>query len=167
MLKEIGLLLLVLCGGLCGFYAAVSVRRKQQQLVTLSALLHELEISMWCHGGTLQELLELLTQRETYRCFSFLGDTIAAMQEQASFSVAWREAVQTDAALSVDSKQLLCELGEELGTSDLYSQREILERYRSRLQQQEAAQREASQKKIKLYQSMGLLAGMAIAILLC
>jgi len=89
------------------------------------------------------------------------------MQEQASFSVAWREAVQTDAALSVDSKQLLCELGEELGTSDLYSKREILERYRSRLQQQEAAQREASQKKIKLYQSMGLLAGMAIAILLC
>lgn len=167
MLKGIGLLLLVLCGGLCGFYAAATVRRKQQQLLTLSALLHELEISMWCHGGTLQELLELLKERETYRCFSFLRDTIAAMQEQVAFSAAWREAVQTDSVLSADSKQLLCALGEELGISDLYSQREILERYRSRLQQQEAAQRENSQKKIKLYQSMGLLAGMAAAILLC
>ncbi|MDO4156905.1 MAG: stage III sporulation protein AB [Oscillospiraceae bacterium] len=167
MLKGIGLLLLVFCGGLCGFYAAATVRRKQQQLLTLSALLHELEISMWCHGGTLQELLELLKERETYRCFSFLRDTIAAMQEQAVFSAAWREAVQADSSLSEDSKQLLYALGEELGISDLYSQREILERYRSRLQQQEAAQRENSQKKIKLYQSMGLLAGMAVAILLC
>lgn len=167
MLKGIGLLLLVVCGGLCGFYAAANVRRKQQQLVTLSSLLHELEISMWCHGGTLQELLELLTQRETYRCFSFLRNTIVSMQEQTSFSVAWREAVQADATLPLDSKQLLCELGEELGISDLYSQREILERYRSRLQQQETAQREESQKKIKLYQSMGLLVGIAIAILIC
>lgn len=167
MLKGIGLLLLVLCGGLCGFYAAANVRRKQQYLVTLSALLHELEISMWCHGGTLQELLELLAERETYRCFSFLRSTIAAMQESVSFSEAWKEAVQADVALSIDSKRLLCELGEELGTSDLCSQREILERYRSRLQQQEADQREPSQKKIRLYQSMGLLAGMAVAILLC
>ena len=61
----------------------------------------------------------------------------------------------------------LCELGEELGISDLYTQKEILERYRSRVQQMEAEQRETSRKKIRLYQSMGLLAGMAVAILLC
>ena len=51
--------------------------------------------------------------------------------------------------------------------SDLYTQKEILERYRSRVQQMEAEQRETSRKKIRLYQSMGLLAGMAVAILLC
>lgn len=167
MLKGIGLLLLVLCGGLCGFYAAANVRRKQQYLVTLSALLHELEISMWCHGGTLQELLELLAERETYRCFSFLKKHHCCDAGKCILSEAWKEAVQADVALSIDSKRLLCELGEELGTSDLCSQREILERYRSRLQQQEADQREPSQKKIRLYQSMGLLAGMAVAILLC
>ena len=68
---------------------------------------------------------------------------------------------------SPDSQQMLCELGEELGISDLYTQKEILERYRSRMQQMEAEQRETSRKKIRLYQSMGLLAGMAVAILLC
>ncbi|MFR2437231.1 MAG: hypothetical protein ACLS8H_04325 [Ruminococcus sp.] len=54
-----------------------------------------------------------------------------------------------------------------MGISDLYTQKEILERYRSRVQQMEAEQRETSRKKIRLYQSMGLLAGMAVAILLC
>ncbi len=167
MLKGMGLLLLVLCGGLCGRYAAAMVKRKQQILVHLAAMLHELEIAMWCHGGTLEELLQQLCERETYRCFSFLSETIAAMAEQQSFSVAWCTAVQAEDKLSADSRQLLCELGKELGVSDLLSQREILERYRSRLQQQEAMQREDTQKKIRLYQSIGLLAGITAAILLC
>ena len=158
MLKGIGLLCLVLCGGICGFLAANRVRQKQEQLIHLAAFLHELEIRMWCHGGTLEQ--------ETYQTFSFLSNTLIAMQ-QVSFTEAWKTSVQADKELSPDSQQMLCELGEELGISDLYTQKEILERYRSRMQQMEAEQRETSRKKIRLYQSMGLLAGMAVAILLC
>ena len=65
MLKGIGLLCLVLCGGICGFLAANRVRQKQEQLVHLAAFLHELEIRMWCHGGTLQELFQQLSEQET------------------------------------------------------------------------------------------------------
>ena len=121
---------------------------------------------MWCHGGILQELFQQLSEQETYQTFSFLSNTLIAMQ-QVSFTEAWKTSVQADKELSPDSRQMLCELGEELGISDLYTQKEILERYRSRMQQMEAEQRETSRKKIRLYQSMGLLAGMAVAILLC
>ena len=65
MLKGIGLLCLVLCGGICGFLAANRVRREQEQLVHLAAFLHELEIRMWCHGGTLQELFQQLSEQES------------------------------------------------------------------------------------------------------
>ena len=116
--------------------------------------------------GTLQELFQQLSEQETYQTFSFLSNTLIAMQ-QVSFTEAWKTSVQADKELSPDSQQMLCELGEELGISDLYTQKEILERYRSRMQQMEAEQRETSRKKIRLYQSMGLLAGMAVAILLC
>ena len=140
MLKGIGLLCLVLCGGICGFLAANRVRQKQEQLVHLAAFLHELEIRMWCHGGTLQELFQQLSEQETYQTFSFLSNTLIAMQ-QVSFTEAWKTSVQADKELSPDSQQMLCELGEELGISDLYTQKEILERYRSRVQQMEAEQR--------------------------
>lgn len=105
-------------------------------------------------------------EQETYQTFSFLSNTLIAMQ-QVSFTEAWKTSVQADKELSPDSRQMLCELGEELGISDLYTQKEILERYRSRVQQMEAEQRETSRKKIRLYQSMGLLAEWAVAILLC
>ena len=125
MLKGIGLLCLVLCGGICGFLAANRVRQKQEQLVHLAAFLHELEIRMWCHGGTLQELFQQLSEQETYQTFSFLSNTLIAMQ-QVSFTEAWKTSVQADKELSPDSRQMLCELGEELGISDLYTQKEIL-----------------------------------------
>ncbi|MFR2438128.1 MAG: stage III sporulation protein AB, partial [Ruminococcus sp.] len=112
MLKGIGLLCLVLCGGICGFLAANRVRREQEQLVHLAAFLHELEIRMWCHGGTLQELFQQLSEQETYQTFSFLSNTIIAMQ-QVSFTEAWKTSVQADKELSPDSRQMLCELGEE------------------------------------------------------
>lgn len=140
------MLCLVLCGGICGFLAANRVRREQEQLVHLAAFLHELEIRMWCHGGTLQELFQQLSEQETYQTFSFLSNTLIAMQ-QVSFTEAWKTSVQADKELSPDSRQMLCELGEELGISDLYTQKEILERYRSRVQQMEAEQRETSERK--------------------
>ena len=123
MLKGIGLLCLVLCGGICGFLAANRVCQKQEQLVHLAAFLHELEIRMWCHGGTLQELFQQLSEQETYQTFSFLSNTLIAMQ-QVSFTEAWKTSVQADKELSPDSRQMLCELGEELGISDLYTQKE-------------------------------------------
>ena len=113
MLKGIGLLCLVLCGGICGFLAANRIRQKQEQLVHLAAFLHELEIRMWCHGGTLQELFQQLSEQETYQTFSFLSNTLIAMQ-QVSFTEAWKTSVQADKELSPDSQQMLCELGEEL-----------------------------------------------------
>ena len=166
MLKGIGLLCLVLCGGICGFLAANRVCQKQEQLVHLAAFLHELEIRMWCLGGTLQELFQQLSEQETYQTFSFLSNTLIAMQ-QVSFTEAWKTSVQADKELSPDSRQMRCELVEEFGISDLYTQKEILERYRSRMQQMEAEQRETSRKKIRLYQRIGLLAEMAVAIMLC
>ena len=156
----------MLCGGISGLLAANRVRHKQEQLVYLAAFLHEFEFRMGCHGGTLQELFQQLSEQETYQTFSFLSNTLIAMQ-QVSFTEAWKTSVQADKELSPDSQQMLCELGEELGISDLYTQKEILERYRSRMQQMDAEQGETGRKKIRLYQSMGLLAGMAVAILLC
>ena len=111
MLKGIGLLCLVLCGGICGFLAANRVRQKQEQLIHLAAFLHELEIRMWCHGGTLQELFQQLSEQETYQTFSFLSNTLIAMQ-QVSFTEAWKTSVQADKELSPDSQQMLCELGD-------------------------------------------------------
>ena len=63
--------------------------------------------------------------------------------------------VQADKELSPDSRQMLCELGKNWVSAIYIHKREILERYRSRVQQMEAEQRETSRKKNRIVSEYG------------
>ena len=69
--------------------------------------------------------------------------------------------------LSPEVKEVLLELGEELGTTDLEGQLSALSQAHIQLQRFQDTYRVTYQKKGKLYRSLGLLAGLLLAVLFC
>ena len=117
--------------------------------------------------STLGELLDTFSNRSVYQEFQFLSQTAAHMQQQTPFVQAWSEQVQAEKHLSPEVKEVLLELGEELGTTDLEGQLSALSQAHIQLQRFQNTYRVTYQKKGKLYRSLGLLAGLLLAVLFC
>ena len=124
-------------------------------------------ILMQYQMSTLGELLDTFSNRSVYQEFQFLSQTAAHMQQQTPFVQAWSEQVQAEKHLSPEVKEVLLELGEELGRTDLEGQLSALSQAHIQLQRFQDTYRVTYQKKGKLYRSLGLLAGLLLAVLFC
>lgn len=84
-----------------------------------------------------------------------------------SFPVAWRTAVaQSPGALKGEEVRILASLADVLGTTDLDSQLSALDYTGEQLRRCHAAAGQKRDKCQKLYGTLGVLAGLAVAIIL-
>lgn len=167
MLKQIGLLLIVLCGAGAGGIAAKHLRQERTAMERLSQMLRELSVQMEFRGASVQELLEQLEQEPAYLFFQFPCLVRQALEKGEPLCKAWRKGLEQDTAVPESARQILLSLGEELGASDLDGQVETLAQYRRQLEPYVTAAGERCAQRQKLYLSMGVLGGLMLAILLC
>jgi len=119
-------------------------------------------------AAPVEELLRLLCEREGLRQLAFLGECRKACLAGTPFPVAWQEALAGGTAdtLGRDGRAQLLSFGEDLGTTDLEGQLQRCELYAQLLGESLAAARETQKKYAKLLPGVGLLCGLAFAILL-
>lgn len=167
MLKALGLVLLVCCGGGAGMLGAVRLGQERRAMERLCQMLRELSVQMRFRSPTMGELLEQLCREPAYESFRFPGLVLAGLEEGQPLCNAWRMGLEQDRAVPEDARQLLLPLGEELGASDLEGQVETLAQYRKLLEPyaEEAGARCAARQR--LFCSLGFLGGLMAAILLC
>ena len=163
----IGLILLKLCGAMAGMACSGKLRMKLERTEKLCSFLREMGVLMQYQMSTLGELLDTFSNRSVYQEFQFLSQTAAHMQQQTPFVQAWSEQVQAEKHLSPEVKDVVLELGEELGRTDLEGQLSALSQAHIQLQRFQDTYRVTYQKKGKLYRSLGLLAGLLLAVLFC
>ena len=166
-MKWIGLIFLILCGAMAGMACSGKLRMKLERTEKLCSFLREMGVLMQYQMSTLGELLDTFSNRSVYQEFQFLSQTAAHMQQQTPFVQAWSEQVQAEKHLPSEVKEVLLELGEELGTTDLEGQLSALSQAHIQLQRFQDTYRVTYQKKGKLYHSLGLLAGLLLAVLFC
>ena len=166
-MKWIGLIFLILCGVMAGMACSGKLRMKLERTEKLCSFLREMGVLMQDQKSTHGELLDTFSNRSVYQEFQFLSQTAVHMQQQTPVVQAWSEQVQAEKHLPSEVKEVLLELGEELGTTDLEGQLSALSQAHIQLQRFQDTYRVTYQKKGKLYRSLGLLAGLLLAVLFC
>lgn len=97
----------------------------------------------------------------------FLAECNRRMCAGESFAESWRNTVQESAAsMGKAAAETVCSLADVLGASDLESQLSALDYGIATLETRLADAREYSVKHKKLYSTLGVLAGLGIAVFL-
>jgi len=116
---------------------------------------------------TVQSLISALAGQQRFENLGFLRESAGAMLEGNTFSYCWREALEKwSNALGREEAAILASLSDVLGRSDLESQLSAIALAQEQLEQRIAGVRERALKQGNLYRSMGVLGGVAAAIIL-
>ena len=166
--KIIGVIFVMLsCGG-CGFYIASQHMRRINQLEKFINVMHYMECELEYHHSSLPSLCKQCADRSSgniSKVFSVLSDE---MEKQLIPNVYRCMQVVLDQVGVSDAiiRDYLLELGKNLGGFDLAGQVLSLQKMQERCEQNLIALKEHKSNCIRSYQTLGLCAGAAIAILL-
>lgn len=162
-MKLLGAFLILCCGVLAGCTAARSLEQKAANLRLLrqmvTAMMQELSGSLPLTADLLRHLAEM----QTFRPLGFLQ---RASQNPDTFPQSWTDAVRSDRALTPESAEVLCGIGQTLGSTGLEGQLAALSLALERLGALQAEAERLAAGKGNLYRSLGVLGALFAAILL-
>ncbi len=149
-----------------GMYFSASLKNRVISLKKINYMLEEIYILLKYRSATVYEIAETLRGDERLAEFVFLKKL--ELSPERSFQQCWKAAVEENVpcGLKKSDSALLIEIGNRLGKSDLEDQ---LGAVRLRQAETEAAVSSAENeymRKARLYRSLGVLAGVFIAIML-
>lgn len=167
MVKWLGAILVVAgCGG-CGFSMAAAYRREERTLDALRSCLNWMKCELQYRVTPLPQLFAAAAQR----CDGGLKRVFTAMAEELENQISPDAASCMDAALGRTAKLPACaagilrQLGRSLGQFDLQGQLEQLEGVEADCTAALERHRQQRDSRLRNYQTLGLCAGAALAIL--
>ncbi|MBQ7132830.1 MAG: stage III sporulation protein AB [Oscillospiraceae bacterium] len=163
-MKFIGIMLIFLSGTLCGTSAAAGLLRRTRRLQSIELMLTEINTEIkFCRKNLLQIFCDMKT-RQSYLNLGFLStlDT----DECDSFEKLWSYSIENDTALCDDEKTVLLPLGVSLGATDIEGQSAALSLALEKISSMLEYERARTPEKARLYMSMGVLCGAALAVLM-
>ena len=171
MLKLLIYLTIIGSGAGAGFLMARSYDNRIFHLQDLITLLKILEAEMKYRQDPLPVLLSKIGELSSSLAGKFFLRVCHGLKEHYSFDFygAWAWAVSdvySDTALLEKDKEILSEVGIELGKTDLENQQSLFVRVFSRLEQQIAEAEEEKRTKGKVYRSLGTAIGILVVIVL-
>lgn len=165
-MRTVGMLLLFCACSGAGFCAAHRLRKEAAHTEQLAVLLGEFMTYIRYQCLPLEELLRLFAAHPNYEAFTFLKASSEGFCTAQPPDVLWREAVTADEAVVPPAKEILCTLGNTLGTTDAEGQLAALALHRNQMEALAADMKEGCHKKGTLYCQLGVLAGAMLALLL-
>jgi len=116
---------------------------------------------------SVHSLITSLASQQRFAQLGFIRQCAGDMQNGRPFSDSWQTALRNwSYALGKEEAEILASLGDIIGRSDLENQLSAIALTRQQLEQRIEAAREKAVTQGKLYRSMGVLVGMAAAIIL-
>jgi stage III sporulation protein AB len=170
IVKLIGAAVLIGATSLIGFSLAADCAKRPRALRELQALMQMLENEMSYLSNLLSEAFNRIYSgsdsdtailfREAANKLSTAGITAAEAWERAT------EENYIKLSLNKEDKAILLAFGKMLGNSDLEGQLNNIRLVTSQLRHQEIKAEEMKRKNEKMYRSLGVLSGLAIAVVL-
>lgn len=170
-LKAAGAACVVLSCTAMGFLKSLRLNGRLRELTELKRLLGLLEGMIRFGGGTLEEAFEVAADRGSPPYSGFFLELAAQMKECGGKTLGqlWQKAMETKlgaSGLSEDEKAVLRTLGRDLGFLDREAQLKALALSEEQLEEARERLLEELPAKTKLYNYLGILAGVFITILL-
>ena len=171
MIKIIGALLVISSCGALGLYFSGELRTRINDLEELKKLLILLRGDIRYTNTPLPEALETLSKRHdgTYKKFlNNISNQLLKLNGE-SFSAIWKEAVKKDlkhTSLSKEDYNLIDQLGESIGYLDKNMQINTLDLYIEQIEITSSRLSKTVKEKTRLYNSLGIMGGIFITIIL-
>jgi len=168
ILKAVGALLIVAASsGVGGLYAEKFARRRRE-IKAFSDALGRLETEVFYGSTPLPTALARVAEGAPRAIRPFFADLLRQLEMTDDLRSSWRQAMErhfAQSCLAPEDLSCLLPLADVLGTSDREDQRRHLKSTADRLRQNEETARIEEDKNTKLWRSVGLLGGVALAII--
>jgi stage III sporulation protein AB len=168
-LKIIGLIAIFIGCTLCGMMMSMKLTKRVRQIESFICAVGLIATEIRYFASPVEAIMEKLDQIEDYKQLKVFEICKANLKNTNRFSQAWESAIKESekslALQSADYESLLW-FGRALGTTDVEGQLANCERCCEQLSQRLIIAREDSGKKGKMYSSLGILAGIFIAVML-
>ena len=168
MIKIIGVALIVLCGVGAGFYFSAKLSNRVAALQKFTVLIKDISTQIRYRSQSLDQLFKSL-DREEYERLSFIkkvADNIKSPHDAPQ--MVWENAVEKYAATDGFNKkdiELLLQFGAGLGKTDLDGQINHIAMHEIFFDKQLEEAEAEFKNKGKLYLTLGIISGLAAAIL--
>ncbi len=167
MLKILGLVLIVAAGTGAGFWASTRLQRRVTVLEAVDRFLLYIAGKIRYTAAPVPDIVSGIVREGKFSELPFLRGVAGC--GAAAFHETWRRellAWQRGGPLLQEDVELLLDFGEKTGTSDLDGQIENCRMYQGLLDVRLKDARSAAREKGRLYMTLGLIGGMALALLL-
>lgn len=168
VLRALGALLIVVASSSVGRLYADKFGRRRRELKAFSDALERLETEVFYGSTPLPTALERVAEGAPSSIRPFFQDLLRRLERTEDLPGAWRSSLEghfSHSCLAREDLLALLPLSDVLGTSDRNDQRRHLKSVGRRLRQHEETARSEEDKNAKLWRSVGLLGGVALAIL--
>lgn len=170
MLKIVGILMVVLGATSTGFGLSAYVRRSVQTLQQLIATLEQMKSEFLFRKTPLPELVRILSVSSNGDVAAFWGvvaDALYQRRESSVYEIMRRALSSRQAAgFSVPVRRILLNLGAGLGHYDTAGQVRAVDLALSRLGGQLTELQAEQKARVRSYCTLGICAGLALAILM-
>ena len=164
IMKLIGGILLVLCGGILGYEKLKEIKRQLAVMEGMDDCLARMECEIALCERPLPDIFENLSKRCTKHCrnaFSFMSKSC----DEVNAGEAWGMGIKT-LGLEEESENALMSLGEVLGAMNAERQSAEIEKTRNILRLKRQAEKKRIEEKGKTYPLLGFCFGGIIMILI-
>ncbi len=171
LLKIIGCALIILSSAGMGFFFSNEMRCRIDELSELRKLVMLLRGDIRYGNTPLPEAVTALARRHKGSFAAFFTQVSARLNELSglTFQEIWKEAVEkelVDTSLSKRDKMHLLQFGENLGYLDKDMQMNTLDLFLSQLEEETKELSKSVKEKSYLYNSLGIMAGIFISIIM-
>lgn len=169
--KLLGITLITGSSTAIGFFFSGRLRERIEELEMMKKLLMLLRGEIRYNHATLTESFQIIAERmeNIYGMFLLrVSEELMAMDGQTLAQI-WERNVREcfrESAMSREDKDRLLSLGGQLGYLDIEMQLNTIELYLEQLQEEISHAQEASKRNGKLYQTMGVIAGIFVVLLI-
>lgn len=167
-IRLIGAVLIVVGCSAFGFILAAAHRREMKTLRQLIGILDYMECELQYRLTPLPELTRQAAMETSGVLRNVFGRLSNELEDQISPNVAncMHSAMEQEGDIPVVTAQCLCSLGQTLGRFDLQGQLNGLESVRQMCRRKLDTLERNKQTRLRSYQTLGICAGAALAILL-
>lgn len=161
-----GALVVIACGGV-GFRMAANHRQEEQDLRQFIGALDYMECELQYHLTPLPALCRQAAQEFYGRLGNVFLDLSIEMEAQNASDTAtcMQTALEQNPGLSVNTRETMLHLGQSIGRFDIDGQLMGLESVRQECRRRLSALENNRDVRLRSYQTLGLCAGAALAIL--
>lgn len=152
-----------------GNYFAANLNKRVRTLKSVGYMLDEIEMLLKYRSATVYEIIENLNNDKRFSELGFILEIADKCRDtDIPFNDIWCSCIDkhTEIFLKKEDKDLICSIGQYLGTSDAETQLNTIQIKKGELSAFLKNAEEDLLKKAKLYRSIGILAGAFISIMI-